>query len=119
MGSELIPDNLANKWHTPVQASPSELGLLTLSRAVVQALVSPVGGFLGESPFYGSDSHRVMHASTSLAASSVVAPSSAAMMCRALLQQDLGHHRWLPDVGSHDGCILPVQLRHAGLHILG
>ena len=32
----------------PVQASPSELGLLTLSRAVVQALVSPVGGFLGE-----------------------------------------------------------------------
>ena len=31
-----------------MQASPSELGLLTLSRAVVQALVSPVGGFLGE-----------------------------------------------------------------------
>ena len=30
-----------------MQASPSELGLLTLSRAVVQALVSPVGGFLG------------------------------------------------------------------------
>ncbi|CAK0787030.1 hypothetical protein CVIRNUC_010246 [Coccomyxa viridis] len=29
------------------QASPSELGYLTLSRAVVQALVSPVGGFLG------------------------------------------------------------------------
>ncbi|CAL8464814.1 g4349 [Coccomyxa elongata] len=29
------------------QASPSQLGYLTLSRAVVQALVSPIGGFLG------------------------------------------------------------------------
>lgn len=31
-----------------MQASPSQLGYLTLSRAVVQALVSPIGGFLGE-----------------------------------------------------------------------
>lgn len=51
---------------TLVQASPSELGLLTLSRAVVQALVSPVGGFLGETCFLqssrpspGTASHNV------------------------------------------------------------
>jgi hypothetical protein len=30
-----------------LQASPSQLGYLTLSRAVVQAVVSPIGGFLG------------------------------------------------------------------------
>ena len=29
-------------------ASPSQLGYLTLSRALVQALASPLGGLLGE-----------------------------------------------------------------------
>ncbi len=56
----MVLEGSAYKWHAPVQASPSELGLLTLSRAVVQALVSPVGGFLGESPFLSSDSHTMI-----------------------------------------------------------
>jgi hypothetical protein len=33
-----------------MQATPSQLGYLTLSRAIVQALVSPIGGFLGKGP---------------------------------------------------------------------
>lgn len=117
----MVLEGSAHKRHTPVQASPSELGLLTLSRAVVQALVSPVGGFLGESesPFHMSNSHIMVRASTLVDASSIAASVSVGLMCRPLLQQDLGHHMRLPDVGSYDGGILPVQLRHAGLHILG
>ena len=39
-----------NLWDACEQATPSQLGYLTLSRAIVQALVSPVGGFLGGPP---------------------------------------------------------------------
>ena len=40
-------------------------------------------------------------------------------LCRALLQQDLGDHLRMPDVGGHDGGILAMPLSHAGLHLLG
>jgi hypothetical protein len=36
-------------------ASPSQLGYITLSRAMVQALASPLGGVLGEQPRKGRD----------------------------------------------------------------
>ena len=37
---------------TTWNATPSQLGALTLCRALVQALSSPIGGFLGGSPLW-------------------------------------------------------------------
>ena len=50
-------------------ASPSQLGVLTLSRALTQALTSPVGGLLGVLTLQHSSSNKAFHPPSALSCS--------------------------------------------------
>ena len=110
MGRQILPA-LYNALGKAFNASPTELGYLTLARALVQALSSPLGGIAG-----------VAHRSAADAYDDVVHACSQGMLMacgRPLLQPDQGHGIGVHPLGSHDHSLWALQLSATGHRLLG
>lgn len=138
-GMQILPA-VYNALGKAFDASPTSLGYLTLSRALVQAFASPIGGIAGEILLTRTQNSKFVAkvglSRTLKPTASCTEPSllvllclsrthvacrniCIAMLCRALLQQDTCHGGRLLAVGPHDSQLWALQLSFAGDLFLG
>ena len=109
MDEQILPA-LYNFIGHSFQATPSQLGTLTLCRAMVQALSSPIGGLSGNVP--------VVRSECSCGSLSVL-QDHLTCFCRSLLQPGPCDQHWVRYVGSLYSRLQCVSLAERRLSVLG
>lgn len=118
---EVILPAMYNFVAQSFQATPTQLAFITLSRALVQALASPLGGLLGTPHDPGCSDRCCIHTVLVHGAEGVLPyrNRSAFVMCRPLVQQDKCDHLRVHHLGLDDPGVQPVKESGHGHLLLG